>query len=135
MVVDASVMIAWLLNEPHLSLDDDIYGLLAEQTVNVPAHWPVEVCNALAVNVRRGRIRRDEIGDILEQLAHLDVVIAPPASLDGIGELTRFAITQELTVYDAAYVLLARDVGDTLATVDNDMRAVAQRFNIPLLPA
>ena len=134
MVVDASVLIAWLLNEPHLSLDDAIYSQMAERTINVPAHWPAEVGNALAVNMRRGRIRMDQFHAIEQRIACLDVVVAPALSVDRIGSLVRFAANHGLTAYDAAYVLLARDTANTLTTVDDEMRAVAHRLNVPLLP-
>ena len=102
MVIDASVMIAWVLNEPHLSLSDDIYGMMAERTINVPAHWPVEVGNALAVNQRKGRIPPEEVEAIAQRIAHLDLVVAPAPAHDRIGSIVEFAVSHGLTGYDAA---------------------------------
>jgi predicted nucleic acid-binding protein len=133
-VIDASVMIAWLINEPHLALSEDIYQLLAEEPIRVPAHWPVEVGNALSVNMRRGRITPDRLSAITGRLAHLDIVVEPAGTPDTIVPLIRFAADNGLTCYDAAYVLLARNAEGALATVDTDMRRAAQRLAIPLLP-
>lgn len=135
MVVDASVMIAWLLNEQHLSLGDEIYLLMAERTISVPAHWPTEVGNALAINLRRGRLQPADLSAIDQRLGTLDVVVEPPPAVDLIKTMVTFAAQYGLSVYDAAYVMLARNTGLVLTTVDTDMRAAAQRLNIALLPA
>jgi predicted nucleic acid-binding protein len=49
--------------------------------------------------------------------------------------MAHFAVTHDLTTYDAAYVQLALHYRATLATLDRAMRAAAVRLNIPLLPA
>jgi predicted nucleic acid-binding protein len=134
MVVDASVMIAWLINEPHLSLDDSIFQLLAERTINVPPHWPAEIANALVVNIRRGRIQQVHLDAFDQRLGSLDLVIHGSPTFDQIKKLVQFAGEQGLTAYDAAYVRLALHCNVTLVTLDSDMRAAAQRLNIPLLP-
>ena len=135
MVLDASVMIAWLLNEQHLRLGDDIYEMLAEQSISVPAHWPTEVGNALAVNLRRGRLKWSQLDAIDERLCTLDIVVAQPPATEHIRTMVQFAATHGLTVHDAAYLILAREAARVLVTVDADMRQAAQGLNIPLLPA
>ena len=55
--------------------------------------------------------------------------------LDEVDVLTRFALDQKLTVYDAAYIQLAARYDAPLATLDGDMRASGRRLNLPLLPA
>ena len=134
MVLDASVMIAWLINEPHLALGDDIYQLLAERTIHVPAHWPAEIANAMAVNIRKGRIRLADFAAIDQRLCKLDVIVEPAPTLERIKLLVQFATEYRLTAYDAAYVLLAHNSGVTLATIDGEMRKAAQQLSIPLLP-
>jgi predicted nucleic acid-binding protein len=135
MVVDASVMIAWMINEPDFTLSDDIYHLLASNTINVPAHWPVEIANALNVNMRRGRIPTDELEALDQRLRLLNITIGSSPTVEDIMGMTKFASEHRLTVYDAAYVMLAQDLELALVTLDAEMREVAQRLRIPLLPA
>ena len=45
------------------------------------------------------------------------------------------ALDNAISAYDMTYVRLARDHQISLATIDQAMRRVATRFNIPLLPA
>lgn len=134
-VIDASLAIAWLLQEPELMAAPDVYETLPEQTIVVPSHWPIEVASALQVNVRRGRISLDTFDEITARLAMLQPTVDVAIPLDEVDVLTRFALDQKLTVYDAAYIQLAARYDAPLATLDGDMRASGKRLNLPLLPA
>ena len=133
-VLDASLMIARILNESHAGVGDDLYDILNANQILVPSHWPIEIANALHTNIRRGRIMREDVDDIVRFLAKFQLTIAAPAPLAEIGPLTKFAATYALTAYDAAYVQIALELGGQLATLDRDMRAIAERLGIPLLP-
>ena len=134
-VADASLMISWLLNETDVVVAEDVYNLLAEDTLLVPAHWSVEVANALGRNVRTGRVPRDLLQFLQDRLSKL--VIVPDASVasSDIIPLVSFAAEHGLTTYDACYVQLAARSRAPLATLDQQMRAAAMRLGIDLLPA
>ena len=134
-VADTSLMISWLLNETDVVVAEDVYNLLAEETLLVPAHWPVEIGNALGVNVRRGRIPPRLLNAIQERLNKLVVVVEGSISPADIVSLVGFAGDQNLTAYDACYVQLAAENRAPLATLDRQMRTAARRLNINLLPA
>ncbi len=134
-VADASLMIAWLLNEDDVVAGEDVYNMLAENSLLVPAHWPVEVGNALAVNLRRGRIELELLDAMQERLEKLVIVVQAPVPPAEIAALVSFASDQHLTAYDACYVRLAEQNSTALATLDADMRAAAKRLNIDVLPA
>ena len=134
-VADTSLMISWLLNETDVVVAEDVYNLLAEETLLVPAHWPVEIGNALAVNVRRGRIPPELLNAIQERLNKLVVVVEDSVSPADIASLVGFAGDHNLTAYDACYVQLAAETHAPLATLDRQMRSAARRLNINLLPA
>ena len=55
------------------------------EEVRVPAHWPLEVANALLVGRRRGRVTVGEIAEFIEDLAALPIRLEPPsAPLNGL---------------------------------------------------
>ena len=127
-------MVARLLRE-DLPAVPDIYDLLGDSLITVPSHWPLEIGNALRSNIRAGRITADVFETILADLKKFQIRVERSIPLDEIGPVTQFALDQNLTAYDASYVRTAMRWGATLATIDGDMRASANRLSIPLLPA
>ncbi len=71
----------------------------------------------------------------MERLDAVTIHVEPAIDLDEIGPLAQFAVTHNLTAYDAAYVQLASQHQAALATLDRAMRTAAATLNIPLLPA
>lgn len=134
-VVDASLAIAWLLQEPEVRDAPAVYESLPHEIILVPSHWPIEIASALQVNVRRGRIPLDAFDAIIERLAILRASVDAAVPIEELNILTRFALDQRLTVYDAAYVQLAARYEAPLATLDEDMRSAGRRLHLALLPA
>ncbi|HEY0330429.1 MAG TPA: type II toxin-antitoxin system VapC family toxin [Rhodopseudomonas sp.] len=132
-VLDASIAIAWLLNESGFP-DAEFNEAIATQSIAVPAHWPVEVANALLVNLRRKRISEEALAAVVGDLAALDISLQPAASTGRILDLVGFAERHGLTSYDAAYVELALEHSARLATLDQQMRRAAANLEIPLIP-
>jgi predicted nucleic acid-binding protein len=133
-VVDASLMVAWLLQEDDIRIVPDIYESLPELDIIVPPHWPVEVANALLTNVRRRRLVIEDLETLLEGLSVFRISFDEALTIDQMSVLTLFAASQNLTVYDARYVHLALEENIALATFDTAMRVAAQSLNIPLIP-
>ncbi len=133
-VLDASLMLAWLLSEPGLASRPQLHTILMRETLLVPAHWPAEVGNALVVNVRRGRIAQSDVADILQNLATFAVSPQTPPETEHFNPLLQFAQAHRLTFYDAIYVQLALETESKLATLDEEMRKAAFQLGIKLLP-
>jgi predicted nucleic acid-binding protein len=72
---------------------------------------------------------------ILDQVDAYEVAPEKPATVRELSDLIAFATDQQLSAYDAAYVLLALRLGAKLATLDNAMRRAAVRLHIEVLPA
>jgi predicted nucleic acid-binding protein len=132
-VLDASITVAWLLKEPGFPASELNDALTHNQAV-VPAHWPVEVGNALLTAPRQKRIDLERLTRISTEIEHLDVTVEPPAASNRLPSLIEFAAGEGLTFYDAAYVDLSRTKTATLATLDNAMRQAARRLNLNVLP-
>jgi predicted nucleic acid-binding protein len=125
--------VSWLLNEPGFPASELNEALTTHRTI-VPAHWPMEVGNALLMAARRKRIDFGRLAQISIELQGLEVSIEPPPQLDRISELIGFAEGQGLTLYDAAYVHLTMTSNSTLATLDKAMRQAAGRLRLNILP-
>lgn len=133
-VIDASAMVAWLLNEPGKLSIPELNDLLAQHEVVVPAHWPSEIGNALVTNQRRGRVSGGDFEWIISELARFQISPEPPLSINEFATTVSFALEHELAYYDAAYVKLAVDTEAALATLDDDMRRVALQFGVAIIP-
>lgn len=134
-VVDASLFVAWLLNEPSHGPTDSVWDILSAETVFVPAHWTNEIANALRKAVRTRRLQAEEIAPISERVSTFDISVAEPTRMDEIGNLAKEALDHGVSAYDMTYLRLAREHRVPLATIDKTMRLVAQRMQITLLPA
>lgn len=134
-VIDASLMVAWLLEETALALAGDLDELFSREALLVPAHWPAEIGNALVQNLRRKRISAPLIQELIQECSALDIRVEPSTPIAELAALSRLAIAQNLTLYDAVYVKLAIDRSTALGTLDSAMRAAAIRLDVSLYPA
>ena len=74
------------------------------------------------VNERHGRTTPARSDSFLRVLATLPIQLAPTPENNDVAALAR---ERRLTVYDAAYLELARREGSPLATLDRDLERAA----------
>ena len=131
-VVDASVVLAWVFDDEASPAADRVLERLEREQAIAPAHWPLEVANALRTAERRGRLREDEIPRLRAMLTSLPIEIVPVELSTAIGVLDT-ARDHDLTAYDAAYLDLAfvRDV--ELATIDARLRRACEAAGVGLV--
>lgn len=132
-VVDASFIIAHVLGEDAAVEQANLIETLRQGRLATPAHWPAEISNALVTNVRRKRISLEDVSLILRELATYSIQIRPAFAGD-LPRLTAISSEQNLTSYDAAYVILAMDLRAPIATLDKAMRQAAGRLHLNVLP-
>ena len=98
----------------------------------MPVLWWFEVRNVLVVNERRGRI--DTVGSaaFLAELEKLPILFDRQSHSETLLTLAR---AHRLTVYDAAYLELARRLDAPLATLDQKLAAAARAARVPLVGA
>jgi predicted nucleic acid-binding protein len=78
-VADASATLAWRFEDEARAWTEALLDRLeGGEEIYVPAHWPLEVVNALLVARRRGRVTAEQVTEYIEDLAGLPVRIAPP---------------------------------------------------------
>ena len=132
LVLDASVVVAWLLadeDEPSASV---VLTRLEAEVALVPDVWHVEVRNALLVAERRRRVRPGEVDDCLRRVRELAVRTDKEPDIDAAFALAR---THRLSVYDALYLDLALRAEAPLATLDKALARAADAAGVALIEA
>ena len=130
MVIDASVVLRWLLEsdlDPHAS---QAMEALDERFALVPVLWHFEVANGLRNAVRAGIHPPETISAFADRLELLD--IRTDSVTPHLQRLVNEAVISGLTAYDVSYLLLARDRGLPLATFDGELAATARSTGVDL---
>ncbi|MEO5940903.1 MAG: type II toxin-antitoxin system VapC family toxin [Candidatus Limnocylindrales bacterium] len=133
-VVDASVVLAWCFDDESSPAAEAAVDRLILEGGIAPAHWPLEIANAVRVAERRKRVDSDGIRTLTSMVAGLPIDIAPVELGTALG-LIETARQHDLSVYDAAYLNLARARGLPLATVDGRLADACRAAGVPLIAA
>ncbi len=133
-VLDSSAALAMLLPDEASEAADALAVRLGEGTVSVPTIWPLEMRNALLAALKSRRITAGEFDERLEVLALLPVEVAPPADDAALERTVALARRYDLSVYDASYMDLARQLGLPLATLDSRLRKACKAHRVSVLP-
>ena len=131
-VLDASVAIAWLLDDEENPLADAARWRIVDGGAFVPQVWHLEVRNALLVAERRRRISEEGATERLRSLKELPIYTDTEPDLETTFELAR---RHHLAIYDAVYLELARRRNEALATLDSALVRAAATEGLPLVTA
>ena len=131
-VIDASIIAGLAFGEAPDSKIGLAIDELAVGEALAPSLFFFEVRNALVVNEKRGRITPEGSTDFLRRLARLPIRIAPLPEEEVLMALAR---KRKLTVYDAAYLELAKREALPLATLDRDLEKAAIAEGVALFGA
>ena len=134
-VLDASVALAWFLDDPtpdsagraRLALGRGVRAL-------VPTIWAWEMANGFAMVERRGLLSRSSIDRAIDETEGLLATAIDQYSAGTISVRQAFSVatTFRLTAYDAAYLETARKEFIPLATLDRALVDAAKRAGITL---
>jgi predicted nucleic acid-binding protein len=132
-VADASVAVGWIhpsqaTTQTAAMLDAIGNGAMLE----VPAIWPLEVANALLVLVRRRKLADADRQAGLGWLRGLRIRVDQEMSVLAFSRLSELAARHELSVYDAAYLELAKRRKLVLGCKDGSLSEAATRAGIRL---
>ena len=131
-VIDASVTLCWAFENEHELAAEGALDRLNTDEAFVPSLWWYEIRNVLIVNERRGRKTEAKSSEFLSFLAGIPIWTDRSPDEAVVLALAR---RHRLTVYDAAYLELARRRREPLATLDRKLAAAAQAESVPLLGA
>lgn len=120
-VLDGSVVLSWYFEDERTEESRSVLERVAERGGLVPPHWPFEVANGLQMAVRRKRIDAVFRDRALANLATMTIEVDADSHGYAWSETVRLSDLHGLTLYDAAYLELARRRRMTLATRDRDL--------------
>ena len=132
LVIDASILAAWFLDEKSDPRVETAFDTVARVETLAPSLFYYEIRNALLASERRNRITEAMSDAFLRDLALL------PIRFEASGDdaiLLTLARKRKLTVYDAAYLELARRENLPLATLDRDLEKAAIAEGVALFGA
>ena len=134
-VLDASVSLAWVLDNPIPPYAMDVRRALGNGKRGlVPALWHLEIANGLISAERR----QDLVGaDLMDALATIQATAAQVLDTDmtliALAEALTNARSFQWTAYDSVYLNLAQRDRLPLATLDKRLRTAATRAGIPAM--
>jgi uncharacterized protein (TIGR03382 family) len=132
-IADASVAIGWVHPAQATTQTGAMLDAITEgATIEVPALWPLEVANALAVLVRRRKLTEDERHAGLGWLRGLPLRIDHEMASLAFSRLSELASAHDLSVYDAAYLELAQRRKLVLGCKDGPLRKAAKQCRVSL---
>jgi predicted nucleic acid-binding protein len=133
-VLDASMAVAWLFDDERTDGTDEALRRVVAESAIVPSPWRLEVANVLRNAVRRGRCDKEYVDRSIDRLRRLPITVDSETD-DAAWEATR-ALARELglTLYDAAYLEVARRLGLKLASCDHALLNAAATSGVATLP-
>ena len=133
-IADASVILPWCFEDEATAWTDSLLDRLRSgDAIVVPAHWPTEISNGMLMALRRKRIQPGRPELFWDALAALPIEVEPPLSPLQAKAVLVLCAQYGLTVYDAAYLELAKRKSLPLATLDTDLIRAASAEGVPLV--
>jgi predicted nucleic acid-binding protein len=135
LVLDASMTIAWLFDEEQTQAAHAVMRRVVDEGAIVPSLWRLEIANVLRNALRRGRCDEAYVDRSLARLARLAIERDEETDDHAWGSTRTLARTENLSLYDAAYLELAMRRGLSLASCDKALLAAAVRSKVPVVTA
>jgi predicted nucleic acid-binding protein len=131
-VIDASIVAAFAFEERVNPRVASALESLEYDHARAPNLFFFEIRNLLVINERRGRTTPERSASFLLVLRRLPIRLDPTPGDDDVVALAR---ERNLTIYDAAYLELARREGLPLATLDRALERAAIAEGVALFGA
>ncbi len=132
-VLDASLTLSWYFEDERTPAIDAVLNEVVAGGALVPGLWRLEVANGFQMAMRRKRIDADFRDRALQHLRALPITVDPETDTYAWTATLGLADRFGLTLYDAAYLELARRCGVPLASLDKDLRSAGRALGVPML--
>jgi predicted nucleic acid-binding protein len=132
-VIDASVVLAWLLPDEQSAAAERLIGRAARERARAPSLLLLEVGNALLQAERRNRLSAALRSELLDAFTSLPIALEPVGA-ESMQRAIEVAGRRALSLYDACYLELALAKDLPLATLDRALGQAARDEDVPVLP-
>jgi predicted nucleic acid-binding protein len=132
-VVDASLTLSWCFADEATPYSRAVLASLESTYAVVPALWPFEVANVLALAERKQRITQEGIAEFLETLRRLPIQVERREALWLCQAILPLVRQHRLSAYDAAYLELAKRERLGLATLDHALQHASRVVGVAVL--
>lgn len=133
LVIDNSVVMRWLFKDGS-EADRDYAGKVASlvetDDVYVPALFVPEAANVISRVLKAKVISKINSVACFELIEDMAAHVVPPEDTSAVMQLTLRAFEDNLSAYDASYLLLAENLNCPLATLDQDLRKAAVKRGV-----
>ena len=131
LVIDGSVAVSWFLKHEQSDYAQQVREKIpGAEVVCVPAHWMLEVTNALLVAERRKRIEAASVNHAVGILRQMPIRTDSETDDQAGRQTLELACEHNLSIYDAAYLELALRLGANLASLDQPLKAAANKRGV-----
>jgi len=131
-VLDCSITMAWCFEDESNDYTDSILENLKDATAVVPTIWPLEVANVLLLAKKHKRITEVQSASFIDALSALPIIIDQSTTSRAMHSVFVLAGQSDLTIYDAAYLELAKRENIPLITLDKGLIKAAKKLDISL---
>lgn len=122
-IVDASVVLAVILNEPEKK---QIIGITQGRDLVSPGCLKWEIGNAFSAMLKRKRLNREQIQKALDTFS-----LIPIKEVEvNLSDALRLCGTHSIYAYDAYYMVVSKRLSRPLLTLDDRMSVVAKEEGI-----
>ena len=131
-VVDASVIVEYLVSGPQAQISRDFFQQLTEEDfVTVTDFCLTECTNAIWKQHRFHGLSEDMAMQLFEILREMDLRIVPADPY--LGDSLAIGMRYRLAIYDACYLALAANLGYTLVSLDRAQLRAAGAEGLSLI--
>lgn len=130
-ILDCSVAITWCFEDENNDYSKFVLNYCMKHGATVPSLWKLEITNTLLVSEKRNRLY------IADTVKFIDLYNSLPLNISNfnfsIHEIIQGARSNNLTAYDATYLLTAMHEGLPIATNDKALIKACHNNGVPLL--
>ena len=130
-VLDCSITMTWCFEDESDEYSQNVLQGLKQFKALVPPLWNLEVMNVLLMSEKRKILNTADSTRFMELLHSLPIYISDLNFLN--SEIITTARNNNLTSYDAIYLLLAMRSGNSIATKDKALLSACVKNGVSIL--
>lgn len=118
-VVDPSVAVKWYIPEEYSDSALDLLKKIEHPNVDfyAPSLFKIEFTNAIRKYVVKNLIDKEIADEILDEIERLPINFVD-VTWERIKRAFQYAMKRSITVYDALYITIAKELGGKFITAD-----------------